>query len=625
MCCSTDRNSGNVIDYFIQSANKKLNLKRITLIADAMLTNSPTQNLFKQRIVSEFPSSIVNTTELLDTLPTISSSTNLKKMLSKTSDGDNLNVILITNVETTSTMDKLIKYIKTIFQFMSSRKPPKFLIFLFNLKESIKLDNFLKICWKRFILDITIVELVQEVTIDKFYHSVITRHVIIHQYNPFENIYKKEFFSPQLDIFPDKLKNLHGYRLNAGIVAETHYRHRKSISMFLPSNARMLPRNSMAPELTNLHPFPILLTTCSLSKALNFTINMKIRNSIKDLEVGLRNVGIDFTIQPLFPRYISTYYQQAFYPYFTSIHLIVRQHPQYKTNFTEESIIIAGVYCLILLIMSLTVLLMKFNRRKWSIYNIIQILIGNSVAVDFERIGERILYLCLIYVYIIFSTDILGSLVDINFHKLFLIDFKTFEDAEMAGVIPCLAETDIISGTAFHPSSSLKKLIHRNYKCNAPDCWSNLFRNEKRFNACSTNQFFAEALHSVFSKPSLGLVISIVEESIISSTTTIAFPGSSPYADVFQIKLYRIYEAGLINIWLEKEKDYFKTEIRRFYKDKVKEKIIIDTKASSNFYGSILVLFGCALAVSTLQFLGEILWHYLCEKIENYIYNLFLF
>ena len=93
---------------------------------------------------------------------------------------------------------------------------------------------------------------------------MLTSHVIVHQYNPFENVYKKELFSPQLEIFPDKLQNLHGYRLTAGISIENANKYRLTIPHFLPSNEKMGPRNMIANELSKEHPSALSLTVRTL-------------------------------------------------------------------------------------------------------------------------------------------------------------------------------------------------------------------------------------------------------------------------------------------------------------------------------------------------------------------------
>ena len=182
------------------------------------------------------------------------------------------------------------------------------------------------------------------------------------------------------------------------------------------------------------------------------------------------------------------------------------------------------------------------------------------------------------------------------------------------------------SGELYKSSSpALRKLLHRNVKCYLPSCWRHLYINQDRFNGCETNALFAETLHSFFSKPALGLVISIVEQPLASGSNAIQCRGTSPYGDRFQIILYKIYESGLTNIWHENEKEYLKFELRAIHDEYVQRKKKRLTKKSSNFYDSILMLLGIALSVCFTIFLLEIYWPYLRERIENYTYNLFFF
>ena len=203
---STDILSEKVIDHFIKDTENSIGSKHITLIVDSLSKDFSVPSFFMRRIVNKFPSFIVNVAGYSNKTLIIPPSQELQTSLSKASEGENLNVILVTNTDIKSTLEKLMEYLQLIISFRPSFKRPKAIVFLFNLSDRINIGTFLKKCWNIQILDITVVELIQERTFNKFFHSINTSSVVVHHYNLFNNHYKKDLFSAQVAIFSDKLK-----------------------------------------------------------------------------------------------------------------------------------------------------------------------------------------------------------------------------------------------------------------------------------------------------------------------------------------------------------------------------------------------------------------------------------
>ena len=131
----------------------------------------------------------------------------------------------------------------------------------------------------------------------------------------------------------------------------------------------------------------------------------------------------------------------------------------------------------------------------WTIYNTLQILIGNSASGLLQNPREKIFHLCLIYVYITFSTNVLDMLVEINFDNEFFMKLDTLEDVEKAGVIPCAGKKEEFAG--LH-SLSHKKLVNRIVKCDVINCGKNLYQYDTTYNACNTNHVYARTMADIF-------------------------------------------------------------------------------------------------------------------------------
>ena len=481
---------------------------------------------------------------------------------------------------------------------------------------------FLKECWDNTILDITIIELIEKVKINNFCSSMETTNAAIHQYNPFNDHYEKKAFSAQVEIFPDKLQNLHGHKLNVGYNRDFFLGQPTKIQWAIE---KMLTGSLRNPNFRELDASPLLnwmpLTVRVLSKAMNFTYIIKITKSI-DVGYALLYKRIDFASEPMLIQFITPYNTEILLPFWISNHLIIKQYPCYKISFAEYSAVIAAVFILILIVIAIAIRLLKFDRSSWSIYNIVQIILGNSVSSLMALIGERILYLSLIYVYIAFSEQILNILVDINFQTESFIDFKTFEDVDKAGVVACLNHKEIINevNKLTINNTALSNVLSRTVTCDHL-MWLHDLYEKNAFNASIVNSAYAKLIHDSFSKNVFGWVFSLLEEPLSSSVGGIKFAGASPYVDRFQINVYRLYESSVINLWMEKGQEKFARSLRSELKNYFTKKEKSDD-SSHDFYMKIILIYliGCSITVAI--FILEILWHHINRAIEDRIYYL---
>ena len=586
--------------------------KRITLLTDSQSTELAVSKLYIKRIVNTFSTLVVNVTSVsLNESIEFSPLRSLYQLLSERSERENLYVILLTNIEITITVRKLAEYINIIARLLPLYKHPKYLIFLFNLSTRIELKNFFKNAWTGRVLDITVVELIQEIEYNKFYNSMITPSVITHQYNPYNDCYKNELFSAQTELFPDKLKNLHKYTLHMGLDL------RRRIPIQSKSLTSRILRSAEHPEIGGISPPWIPLSIQSLSKVMNFSYKIKYGRSMKHLISDLHSSKIDFLTEPMFAINVKKHHGSVFLPFLQSNHLLVRQYPQYKTTYMKDSGITFAIFIIILVITRIMAQLAKLNKNTWTIYNIIQVVMGNSVTDIYQHISEKILYLCLIYVYITFSTNILDILTEINFNNEFLLDLNTLEEVEEAGTIPCLWNNESLKSTTL---PSLQKLLNRSVGCNIAGCYRSLYKDVKKFNACETNNF-GIVVADIFSNTSLGLVLTFVKEPVHLSATEMMFTGRLQYSQRFQMHMYRVLEVGLIDVWLSDENAYLTINLKNALKEYLQLKKIVN-KASSNFYSNIMILMLIGSIISTSVLFCEILWNYLSKKCENYMYNL---
>lgn len=203
----------DVTNYSIQYIRKNLNVNQVILVKLPQEFSS-VQTALIQQFSSTFPSLIVSINEL-------SNARNDKKLLKLTnllttkSENGNLNVMLISRERGRNITQELSQFIKFNIDYTNAQT--KSIIFLFNADKGIDLYEFLKVMWSHKFLDITIIELLEYANLCDQLHPLHTLYdVLVHQYNPFNNVYRKEILSTQNPMFPDKLKDVYGYTLYTG-------------------------------------------------------------------------------------------------------------------------------------------------------------------------------------------------------------------------------------------------------------------------------------------------------------------------------------------------------------------------------------------------------------------------
>lgn len=178
---------------------------------------------------------------------------------------------------------------------------------------------------------------------------------------------------------------------------------------------------------TIIHGFEKYITE-ALAKAINFNLTM-MNISGTEVRAAIENGYIHFSacsyvmVRPE-PRVTPSIFMYSF-----PNALVVWQHPRYKTEMEKGTIFTVGVFLVIIVILTFAAWLLKLSSKKWRIYNITQVLMGNSIPIEMKENIERIFFLVIICVSITFSANVVDILLQINFHHTEFIDLNTIDDA----------------------------------------------------------------------------------------------------------------------------------------------------------------------------------------------------
>ncbi|OXU18562.1 hypothetical protein TSAR_006235 [Trichomalopsis sarcophagae] len=502
---------------------------RMTILTDTSDGFPTVSAIFERNLVAVFPSLVVDINES-NMIPH-----NLKSLLLSESEGE-IVYVMFSGVNPVFLAMRYIEYM--IFNTAETERP-KCIIFVLSNETSTNFYIFYRFIWMHDFLDITIVELLQKNQVGNKLNkpSNFLKRTLVHQYNPFIDTYKKEYFSLNTKIFTNKLNNFYGYPLSTAAY--------DSIPSSLLTDDLMFGKDARVIE--------------SISSASNFSFKLSVATSYEVIYFVANGI-VDFSatffqaatpLENQTPTYRTSIFVQS-----SSTHLLVRQYPKFKTVMTPKSIIVVIVFALVVVVFIISVWLLKLDFQTWTVYNVIQLLIGNSVTFEIRTFKERIVFICLVLVFVSFSTCMLDTALQIFLRKKTYDTLDTIHDALNIGIRPCIPDMYAIKGI---PNDSI---IHKMIERSVSDCDPDILTFEVNCILVSTDN--GQALESLFSRNIDGWIIKLIKEPLMPSWTCMLFSKTSPYIGRFNEIIRRLIEAGLIALWSEWDKSWFINNLVKF-------------------------------------------------------------
>ena len=503
-----------------------------------------------------------------------------------------------------------------LFQLTKFKLRPKCLfIFLSNI--ALSHEQFLNYMWSKDFLDTTILEIIYKTS---GIFSLPSESANLHFFNPFSKIYSRGEYTSKTILFPNKLKDLQGYRIDVGLVDD--------------------PPMSIVKRNSSGHPVEITGPDVSLMKffeqVMNFTAiplpmftedfgviayNSK-NNSFKasGLMKDLVQKKIKFlvnTVETHLPFDMMTV-EWSEYIEMVSVCPVIPIIPPKEnrdyTNFYKTFLIVT----FLIFVIWIPTRLLKFEPRTWCLENIYQILLGNGVIQDPQRTAERIFYLCIIFIAFFYSSTIFANFTDSSLNKQTEMKIKNFEDLEKSGLVPILTQSTLSltfrsrygvdeslfklgKRTIVHPEADslcieqLKK--YKNVTCVIPVLRRKLMLGN---NQDEDGHRFGKIMKTCFYGSPLGLLLE----------------PWTPYVNRFNQILLRVKEAGLRQKW-ENHSLYKLTKINENNFDKRREKY------SNIELIHLQLIIGFGYTISLCAFLGEIIISCLELRLLNKIKGVF--
>ena len=239
--------------------------------------------------------------------------------------------------------------------------------------------------------------------------------ILIKQYKPFNDSYINErFLNSHIQLFPDKLENLHGYKLKARVCPCAKAWHR--------GKGKEVDIEKI--EVVDSH----FLLIAAIQKKINFSLRSRktiladpyIRKPNYVAITYLHNNSIDFImnfnlIDGPIPSNITTSHLTHHIDYANQ--LLIRQSGYYEMEISWNLFLMRLVFILIVVVFTVLMALFKHNSKIWTVYNITLVLAGMSGVAEPPTRVDKLLYMLLILTSFTFSAILQDQLIDVILRK----------------------------------------------------------------------------------------------------------------------------------------------------------------------------------------------------------------
>ena len=472
--------------------------------------------------------------------------------------------ILILETTTPSDHSCLSNPVEFLTRFYSVHSRPKILIIHFPKKKNFAYRKLFRKLWNRQFLDVTILQFAEKnISQHQPGSKILGKNqetIFVYNFNPFTGIYAKEIFSSRSQLFPNKLRNMHGYEMKIGMTHDPPFSYVK---------------RNLSGHVTQIFG-PNFDLVKILSKQLNFKINF-VASETPDGKLGLFDCNIigstDFYRKLLYNeiqfigRYIyyfrictkPVYTKSRFLDQDTYIAIVPRFIPEYVPNFNLFDVTVTetekAFYTLFGIIIGISIiwiftLIVKFESRVWQPLNILQTVLGFTVDNEPRKFAQRIVFASILITQVSFSGYMYIQFTHSNLKNSTDFEINSIDDLENSDLVPMIhfLMEPIVNVSSVGYLSTIRNKYHI-FPGNGEvfDCLIYL----KTYGnvSCITKQFVAESLEAQFPEFEVSSVFKIIPEPLLNSWRILVFEPASPYVQkIDQVILY-LRENGLIHKW----------------------------------------------------------------------------
>lgn len=442
-----------------------------------------------------------------------------------------------------------------------------------NMSNNAAIKRLLEYAWTKKFLDMSVLEILNGKS-----------RVYLYTFNPFFDELTKVYLTQEVDIFPRKLRDLNQYGLKLPIMhnppyfeitidssGSTHFNGLNYRFLKIVLDQMNIHRSFIKSSLSNPSEFFSVL----LKKLMNQEYNMV---PVPTLSIGQVNSSPILILNDDCIPYVG----------------IIKAKRIVKFNLSVE--LIYFLICIpSLFFLKFIIFILRLKSFDFEMLDVVRIMLGISLQCFPKTFLKRIFVLFMFFTSMIFTIDFIGSLLS----TLIVYDELTFNSIEE------IMESDY--------KIAMKKVVQEIVFNSEKDYSSNILK--QRLVGQDVNcPSFTEKDEKIICVLSMLRARQVIENSIQNGTGTFKmipvkfgcnvaaylFERASPFIVEFESIFLRMYESGIFYLTMkENKKKYI------YYGDN--QNGIVDDLLLTNLI--LLITFG--LAISTIVFIFEIIFHYL--------------
>lgn len=288
--------------------------------------------------------------------------------------------------------------------------------------------------------------------------SIVSGNSLFH-YNPFTSTFTIKQLSPKFTLFPDKMSNMHGYKLMLPFIDSSPYIMRHN-NVYVGSEYRIIQATA---EVLNFKP-----TVIDYGSGYG-----ALKKAVRDLEAGSVNIlpFSLFTTHPLTLRKPDLVLGKVFL--FDSFKGVVSSSLTMKTRFDPslqllKTLIFLFSGVLLVLLVVYLVNFLKIARKQFKVFTTVQLLLGEP-GVKLPKAGvDRILYISIVLLSMTYFNDLFSEMTEYELMDS-PIPLVTFEDLVNSKLTPHV-NVGIYNWVFKSSEESLQALQIKTQRSSSNDC-----------------------------------------------------------------------------------------------------------------------------------------------------------
>ncbi|OXU31536.1 hypothetical protein TSAR_013252 [Trichomalopsis sarcophagae] len=473
----------------------------------------------------------------------------------------------------------------------------KCLVILVSKIGNREIFEFLKFGWRFKFLHLTVVEIVKQDSYEnKGFAPLDVLSISVHYFNPFNSTYIiKKSSNLQIDLFPNKLRNLYGFPLYAVVQELAPY----VVKIEDPVQDNVL---------NSLYGTDVTITQ-EFAKFLNYTPNVTFLDAKKQFDEYAFSIN-DYAVNLFCATASESLSSQSSFEvgnflYPSDVRVVVKLY-FFSVSRMSLDMLIAIIITIVFIRMASLLLRKKSDKNVWSTLKIIKVLIGQSYEIPLRN-ADRIFFSSLLFLNLTIMADFTKQLLNSCYNSKEVMDIRSLSDLDKSGLVYHISKGSMEANRKLR----FKNAIQMDESGGYEKCLTHLIDERNDVQGCEITESLAFFMKRIY-KNHPDWILEVVHQPISTGWVSMMFSKGTPYQRRFDRLLRRLFESGLINFWndhsflryvLSHEEIFMVQVMRSEDTESVFSNVYQDPWQDQFFYN-----FAIAQCFSLLVFLAEVAW-----------------